>query len=290
MKIFAFGLGYCVQRFAELFPEFTITGTCRTTEKITSFHTKPLQAILFDDRNAVTNAFLQADLVIISAPPTNSLHPDPTLSHYHDLIKNAPNKYYCYLSTIGIYGDHQGAWVDESTTPKPTQERSIMRLQAERDWQDKTDNLLILRLAGIYGKHRNQLISMLDGKKTRAIIKYHSSNNQKHIFNRIHVDDIARAIDFCYQQKKTGIYNLSDHAPCPPDQVTFYVANLLNLPPPEIVNFDDLQDPSTMLKSFYQDHKRTSNKKITHAGFKLRYPDYQSGLRAILQNLSPNED
>ena len=152
-----------------------------------------------------------------------------------------------------------------------------VRLQAEQKWQALIKNLVILRLAGIYGEGRNALEKLQTGALKRALVKYYP-DGQKQIFSHIHVDDIAHAIKFCLTNRLLGIYNLCDNSPCPPDEVIFYAAKLLNLPPPEIVNINDVDDLSPMAKSFYCDNKRVSHEKICRAGFKFHYPDYQTGL------------
>ena len=147
---------------------------------------------------------------------------EPILSLYQDLIAEYDDKYYCYLSTTGVYGNHHGAWVDEQSATIPTQTRSQLRLEAEQKWQSLTKNLaknlVILRLAGIYGEGRNALKKLQTGALKRALVKYYP-DGQKQIFSHIHVDDIAHAIKFCLTNRLSGIYNLCDNSPCPPDEV-----------------------------------------------------------------------
>jgi nucleoside-diphosphate-sugar epimerase len=180
------------------------------------------------------------------------------------------------LSTTGVYGDHQGAWVDEQTPLNPSTVRGRQRLMAESQWQALGLNLHIFRLAGIYGPDRGPFSKVRDGT-ARLIIK----KNQ--IFSRIHVEDIAQSLATSMAQPNAGaIYNLCDHAPCPPEDVIAHAAALLGLAHPPKVDYETA-NMTPMARSFYAESKRVSNKRMTQElGIKLRYPDYKAGLAALL--------
>jgi nucleoside-diphosphate-sugar epimerase len=183
-----------------------------------------------------------------------------------------------YLSTVGVYGDHGGAWVDEATPTRPTSERGRRRVGAEGAWTDfgrrRGVPIQIHRLAGIYGPRSNAVDDMRLGV-ARRIVK------PGQVFNRIHVEDIAGAIAAGLAHPKvTGPVNICDDEPCPPQDVVAYAASLLCVPPPPETAFEDAA-LSEMGRSFYSESKRCRNLRLKRElGYALRYPTYREGLRA----------
>jgi nucleoside-diphosphate-sugar epimerase len=187
-----------------------------------------------------------------------------------------------YLSTIGVYGDRRGDWVDEDSPALPDTPRSRARLAAEQAWQDlgrrRRIPVAVLRLAGIYGPDRSALTQVARGD-ARRIVK------PGQIFNRIHVDDIAQAIDAAFARKASGVFNVADDEPSPPGDPLVFAAQLLGLrPPPEIAYEDAAATMSPLAKSFWQECRRVHNDKLKRAlGVTLRYPTYREGLRALFE-------
>ena len=182
-----------------------------------------------------------------------------------------------YLSTTAVYGDRNGGWVDETTSVAPTSERGNWRVAAETQWQEIPDlPLHIFRLAGIYGPGRGPFAKLMAGK-ARRIVK------PGQVFSRIHVEDIAQVLLASIQAPNPGaIYNLCDDDPAPPQDVLGHAAELLHLPMPAEVPFDEA-GMSPMARSFYSENKRVRNDRIkTELGVTLRYPSYREGLRAVL--------
>ncbi|MCH9851926.1 MAG: sugar nucleotide-binding protein [Alphaproteobacteria bacterium] len=292
MRLFAFGAGGCLLSFAESYPEYSISATYRDDAKRPLLLQAGITPILFDDKEAVMKALLASDGVIISAPPLKDKNLDenlldalcdPSLIRYGDMIQQH-QAHYCYLSTTGIYGNHDGAWVDEQTMPNPQSLRAKCRLHAEQEWQEYSKNICILRLAGIYGNQRN-VLKQLHTAPPEFMIRKINDGRKLQTFSRIHEIDIAQAIHLSLQQKWQGIYNLCDDEPAPPEQPFIYAASLLGINPPPIKDYDDIIGQlSPMQKSFYCDDKKVSNDKIKQAGLKLRYPNYRAGLDAIYQH------
>jgi nucleoside-diphosphate-sugar epimerase len=185
-----------------------------------------------------------------------------------------------YLSTVGVYGDHEGGWVDEESPLRPVSQRSLQRVAAERAWQAFADgrniDLGIFRLSGIYGPGRSAIDNLKAGT-ARRIIK------PGQVFNRIHVDDIAGAL--CAAIRNPGrldVFNLTDHEPAPPQDVVEFAAMLLRLPIPAAIPFEEAQ-LSEMGRSFYGENKRVANGLIRSAlGYTFRCPTYREGLKACL--------
>ncbi|RLL72289.1 SDR family oxidoreductase [Paenirhodobacter hankyongi] len=183
-----------------------------------------------------------------------------------------------YLSTVGVYGDHAGGWVDEDTPLTPATKRGEMRVAAERAWAAIPGlPLHIFRLAGIYGPGRGPFEKVREGT-ARRILK------PGQVFSRIHVDDIAQVLAASIAQPNPGrVYNVCDDDPAPPEDVLSHAAALLGLPEPPGVPFD-AAELSPMARSFYAENKRVRNDRIkTELGVRLRYPDYRAGLAALLQ-------
>jgi nucleoside-diphosphate-sugar epimerase len=204
---------------------------------------------------------------------------DPVLAHLRDEITAAAAhfEWVGYLSTTAVYGDRDGGWVDETTPVAPTSERGTWRSLAEQHWQQIPDlPLHIFRLAGIYGPGRGPFAKLMAGK-ARRIVK------PGQVFSRIHVDDIVQALLASIDQPNPGgIYNLCDDDPAPPQDVLGYAAELLGLPVPAEVPFDEA-GMTPMARSFYGENKRVRNNRIKgELGVELLYPSYREGLQAVL--------
>jgi nucleoside-diphosphate-sugar epimerase len=198
-----------------------------------------------------------------------------------ELINAADLRSIVYLSTIGVYGDCGGAWVDESTEARPGSVRGRARLAAEQVWQQLGERrgaaVAILRLAGIYGPGQNALLQVASGK-ARRIVK------PGQIFNRIHVGDIAQAIDAAFTHRASGIFNVADDEPTPLGEPMMFAAQLLGVAPPPEVSFNGAAATmSPMALSFWQECRRVHNEALKRTlGVRLLYPTYREGLRALL--------
>jgi dTDP-4-dehydrorhamnose reductase len=285
MKLFIFGVGYSSQAFVDAFgTRFErIFGTVRSEEKAARLRQRgavtPLVFSATHSDPGLAAAIAQADVMLVSTPPDQ--HGDPALWDFAPEIADAPKlTRIVYLSTVGVYGDHQGAWIDETTAPRPVAGRSNARLDAENDWRAlasrETIALDILRLSGIYGPGRNALASIATGTAKRII-------KPGQVFNRIHVADIARAIMACIDGERPGaVYNVTDDEPAPPQDVVALAAELLGVPPPPEQDYDTA-DMTPMARSFYGETKRVSNDRIKRElEFAFAYPTYREGLAALL--------
>jgi nucleoside-diphosphate-sugar epimerase len=285
--LICFGLGYSADHYLGLFGDrfARIVGTVRSAERAASLHARfdgRLHTFAFDGHSStpeVKTAIAKADAALVSIPQTQ--RGDPVLGAFGDALSNAERlRSVVYLSTVGVYGDHAGAWVDEQTPPRPGMARSRERLAAEEAWQDFGARsgvpVAILRLAGIYGPGRNALVQVARGD-ARCIVK------PGQVFNRIHVDDIAQAIDAALTQKASGVFNVCDDEPCPPSDPLVFAAQLLGRsPPPEISFAEAAPTMSPLALSFWQDCRRVRNDKLKRElGVSLRYPNYREGLRAL---------
>jgi dTDP-4-dehydrorhamnose reductase len=231
----------------------------------------------------LARAIGEATHLLVSAAPDEA--GDPLLKQHRADLEAAPKlQWIGYLSTIGVYGDTGGAWVDETATPQPVSQRSKWRLAAEQDWQDFAARhgvpLQIFRLAGIYGPGRNALERMRAGQE-RTIYK------PGQVFNRIHVEDIATTVlaGIDAGARATGVFNVTDDEPAAPQDVAAFCAELLGIEPPPVVPFEEA-DLTPMARSFYEETKRVRTERITQElGVWLAYPTYREGLGALAEGL-----
>lgn len=280
MRLLSFGHGYSARALSKNLVSlgWKIRGTTRSSDNLENLDVEV---------RVWPNISLSEDLewathLLISIPPNE--FGDCVLRDYKkNIIKNSRNiRWVGYLSTTGVYGNHNGAWVNEETKLRPTSARALHRLEAENEWLNLYEKhklpVHIFRLAGIYGPGRGPFSKVKLGK-AKQIIK----RNQ--LFSRIHVEDIATTLEASILKPKPGsIYNVCDDFPAPPEEVILYAARLLGLPDPPKVNFEDAK-MSAMARSFYSDSKRVRNNKIkSELNIKLKYPNYKSGLKALIKD------
>jgi dTDP-4-dehydrorhamnose reductase len=284
-----FGLGYSAEHYVGMFGDTfaRIVGTVRGAERAAVLNGRlagRLKALVFDGKWASTellHAVGEADAVLVSIPQDE--HGDPVLRTCSKALAHAPNlKAIVYLSTVGVYGDRAGEWVDETTEPEPDSARAGARLNAEHGWQDfgkrRGVPVAVLRLAGIYGPARNAVMQVARGS-ARRIVK------AGQVFNRIHVEDIAQAIDAAFARRASGIFNVADDEPSPPGDPLTFAAQLLGVPPPPEIPYEQAEAAmSPLAKSFWQECRRVNNNKLKRElGVTLRYPTYRDGLRALFE-------
>jgi nucleoside-diphosphate-sugar epimerase len=283
VNVFVFGLGYSAQHFVRAYRDrFTrIAGTVTTQDKADALVAGGIDARVFAPERtdpAIDHALQAANALLVSIPPDED--GDPVLSRFAGVIADAPRlSWIGYLSTIGVYGDRQGGWVDETTPPNPVSNRSRDRLAAENAWFHLgarcSKAVHVFRIAGIYGPGRNPLKNLADGTAKRVI-------KPGQVFNRIHVEDIAAVLMASLERPRGGaIYNLADDEPAPASDVVAHAADLAGMPPPPEVPFETA-GLGPMAASFYGESKRVANRLIKdELGVRLRYPTYREGLEAL---------
>ncbi|MBV9393795.1 MAG: SDR family oxidoreductase [Methylobacteriaceae bacterium] len=290
MSLLVFGLGYSAMHYVTTrAASERVSGTVRSAEKaerINAAHAN-VNPLVFDGRAAdpaIRPRLQSATHLLVSVPPETS--GDPVLAHFGEAIASAPQlKRIVYLSTIGVYGDADGAWIDEERSARPNSTRNRARVIAEQQWlalgERTGSEITIFRLAGIYGPGRNALINLREGK-ARRIVK------PGQVFNRIHVEDIAGAIAAAFApDAPSGIFNVTDDEPAPPQDVIAYAAKLLGIEPPPEIPFERA-DLTPMARSFYSSNKRVSNRRMKEQlGVSLAYPTYREGFRALAAECLP---
>lgn len=278
MNLFVFGLGYTAGHFVarERARFASVTATRQSPAAIDGVTVRVLSPGATDP--LIADDLGQADAILVSIPP-DSGH-DPALHAFTDAIAASPARWIGYLSTIGVYGDQGGAWIDETTPPSPSHPRTRDRVAAEDAWLAlgaRTGKAVqVFRLSGIYGPGRNAFEKLRQGKAQRIV-------KPGQVFNRIHVDDIATTLAASLDHPRPGaIYNVTDDEPAPPQDVTAFAADLAGLPLPPAVDFDTAT-LGPMARSFYGENKRVRNRLIRdELGVELAYPTYREGLRGLV--------
>lgn len=280
-NIFIFGAGYSGRAFAAMKPmDAAIAGTTRAPERFEALRRAGIAPHLFDGKSLspeVADALGDTTHLVISAAPDDD--GDPVLAAAAETIRTAmPGlEWIGYLSTVGVYGDHGGGWVDESSECRPVSGRSKARLAAENAWlalgAETGIPVAVLRLSGIYGPGRNACVNLEAGSAKRLI-------KAGQVFNRIHVDDIGGALWHLVGGNSGGVFNVTDDEPAPPQDVVTFAAQLMGVEPPDEIPFATAQ-LSPMARSFYGENKRVSNARIKATGYRFRFPDYRSAFEAM---------
>ena len=280
-----FGAGYSAKALIPQLIEkgWQVTGTTRSPsgfEALSSLGARPLRFdaanLTKDERAELEAAIVTASHLLISIAPEPEPYSDPVLTHFKGAIEAASPKWIGYLSTVGVYGDYNGAWVDETTALKPRSPRSRARVKAEDAWLGLQTPAHIFRLAGIYGPGRGPLEKLRKGE-ARRIIK------AGQVFNRIHVADIAKTLLASLERPNPGrIYNVADDFPAPPQDVISHAATLIGVEIPPAIPFAEAE-MSPMGRSFYSENKRVDNARLhEELGVDLTYPTYREGLASLL--------
>lgn len=276
-----FGYGYVARHLATHYkPSMPCWGTVRGEDKARRMQGEPVEPLVFDGKAispALENALAEATHILISAPPGEG--GDPVLTRCREaLAASGRLQWIGYYSTLAVYGDHQGAWIDEETALQPTTARGRYRQEAEEGWlalgEETGASVAIFRLPGIYGPGRNAFASLQAGKMQRIL-------KEGQVFNRVHVDDIARATAKAMRDGQGGVFNITDDLPAASSEVIAYAAGKLGLILPPPVQLEDA-GLSPMAKGFYSENKRASNSRMKDVlGITPRYPTYKEGLDAL---------
>jgi nucleoside-diphosphate-sugar epimerase len=279
MRMVILGCGYSGTAIANaaLAVGAAVTGTARTEDKAQALDQKGISGLIFDGSalsDALTAELAEATHLVQSIPPGPG--GDPLLNLTHGRLREFFPKlqWIGYLSTVGVYGDAGGGWVDEDTQCNPKPGRSQERVEAEALWLAEGETakvpIAVLRLAGIYGPGRNAFVNLTRGTARRIVKK-------DQVFNRIRVEDIADATLFLAKAGQGGIFNITDDEPAPPQDVIAYAAVLMGVEPPPEQPFETA-DMTPMARSFYGSNKKVSNRRIRELGYRFRFPEYRNSL------------
>lgn len=270
--LFLFGPGFSATALAKIWPG-KVYGSVRSEQSLDKLKGSTIKPVRIDDAVSLKNAVQGAHL-LISVPPDQD--GCPALRSLGDIAARAASV--TYLSTTGVYGDLQGGWAMEWTSPNPQSARAERRVRAEQLWLNVDPRLKTVRLPGIYGPGRSAFERLNNGT-ARRIVK------PGQVFSRCHVDDIARGVFALIEAGESGVFHLCDEEAAPPQDVITYAADLLGATAPPKIAFKDAE-LSPMARSFYGECKRVSNAKVKAAtGWRPLYPTYREGLRSIFDQM-----
>tara|TARA_B100000579_G_C22751420_1_gene814223 strand:- start:204 stop:1082 length:879 start_codon:yes stop_codon:yes gene_type:complete len=288
IKIFCFGFGQVAKGFLQKISkekvQFDFSGTSTKPSNDIRHNDFNIKLYQFNNDSFDTDLISkleEAKFILISIPPING--EDIVIKKFKNVLKKA-NKcnWITYLSATSVYGNHNGAWVNENSNTNPTSKNGIHRLNAENSWKEFSEKnnlpLQIFRLAGIYSNEFNILKRLLHGNVQIV-------DKKNHFFSRIHVEDIANILfESMKKFNNRETYNICDDKPASQNEVAAYGAKLLELEKPKPVKLDEIE--SEMLKNFYKDSKKVDNKKMkSFFNYKLKYPTYEEGLNYIFNNI-----
>ena len=285
MHVLILGAGFSGSAIAKAFLPLaeSVTGTTRSEDKLAGLLALGIDALVYDGTTIspeLAAAMKRTTHLIQSIAPGRDGDPmmRPGTPSLAELMPNL--EWAGYLSTVGVYGDHGGAWVAEDASLEPISARSVERVAAEQAWlavgQVQNIPVAVLRLSGIYGPGRNAFCNLAAGTARRLI-----KPNQ--VFNRIRVEDIAGATVFLSGRSIGGVFNITDHEPAPPQDIVAEAARLMGVAPPPEMPFETAE-LSPMARSFYGENKRVSNTRLRDLGFVFRFPDYRISLAELWSN------
>jgi nucleoside-diphosphate-sugar epimerase len=286
INIFCFGFGQVAKNFIKKLGiekyNINLSTTSRSESSKEIFNGVNYNSYLFNSNKFDQNLVIklkEADHILVSIPPEKQ--EDLVVKNFSKFIKSSKVKWITYLSATSVYGDHKGEWVNENSKTNPISIKGIARLKAEKNWTSLEKNnklpVQIFRLSGIYSNEKNILIRLKSGS-VKLI------NKKDHYFSRIHVDDIVNMLFKSLSKFKSGeIYNLSDDKPSSSEEITLYGVKILNIENIKKIKVDEIK--SEMLKNFYNESKKVSNRKVkNYFNYNLKFPSYIEGLNYIRDN------
>ena len=283
-NIIFLGYGYVAQYFCKSYhlDKFCLSASVNKSKEKYFKTPKNVKTISFSEIDEL--ALDNYNNFIISIPPFYQLKTDIIIDKFHDyfLSRKTPYKL-IYLSATSVYGDHDGKKVQEDSGLKAQSSNGLARIACEKKYLElqanELSNIVILRLAGIYGDKRNSILAIQD----KDITQNKSSNR---MISRTHVADIAAIIrEIVLSSKiKNQIFNISDNNPSPTNEVNDYICE-------ELLKIDKLPISDDMREyrhsSFALDNKIVDNGKLQKVlNYEFIFPSYKEGLWQISKNLN----
>ena len=276
--VFIFGLGYVGRPLGHRLAAagWQVRGTTRTPSRLAAQAEAGWQIHEFADDRPLADPEAALDGVDALITTITAIGgSDPVLDAHGELIADFKG-WSGYVSATSVYPDTPDGFCYEDTPTGPATARGRARVEAEQRWLDLLGTE-IFRAAGIYGPGRSPFDALRDG--TSRIIEHRGQ-----LFNRIHVEDICRVIEAAMAQPRRGrIINLADNKPAPQGDVVRHAAGLIGVEPPQPQSLEEA-NLSPMARSFYVSRRKVASMVIgPELGLDLLYPDYESGLAAILK-------
>lgn len=278
------GCGYTGLKLAQRWRSLSrsVRGFAAREQSLRQIAAAGIEAAFLDLDRPLMSMDFTGQLLYYLVPPAPDGDWDLRLERFLGAVEGAVARF-VYLSTTGVYGNHEGAWVDEDTAPAPQSPRAVRRLAAEnalRAWADaRAVSWCILRVPGIYGPGRLPLERLRRGEP--AVDPKEATPG-----NRIQVEDLTTAClaAGCAENADRRIYNITDGTD---DSLTSFlqrVARIGNLPPPPLIGRAEAHGRlAGAAWEFLGESRRVDNRRMREElGVALAYHDLDVGIRASL--------
>jgi len=278
------GYGDIARRLAQRLPERDIVAIARQQPEAPPGHRGHWTGVAADldaDASLPDDVIPAGAIWVYLAPPPRQGVSDTRVTRWLEAVHEPPGAV-VYIGTTGVYGDQQGAWVDEHIPARPGHDRGRRRLDAERqftDWCAAQDvPLTCLRVTGIYACDRLPLERLRAGTPVPTGLEAPWSN-------RIHADDLVDILRQLVARAEagnpvTGVFNVSDNHPAPVSRIYRRIAAHFRLPPPPEAPLETiLAQSSPMAREFLSESRRIDASAIQRAlDWQPRYPDIDATL------------
>ena len=274
MIVCALGYGYLTEFVFKRICSLGVKGIGVTSKSINN---NELTNITIVSRDRIKEALAYSTHLLITAPPDEK--GCFIFNKFSDQILASNIKSLIYISSTGVYGDHNGNWVDENSVLKTKSQFDKIRVKSEKQWQKFCKknylNLNIVRISGIYGPQR---IVKFKKRKLDIVVK------KNHFFSRIHVLDAARLVSkIILHNYKNETWNLADDFPSSREVFLLEAIKVKNIKNFAFISFDEYKETlSDRAKKFWTNNKRVSNLKVKkYFEYRFIFPNYRDGIKNL---------
>ena len=278
MIVCALGYGYLTQFVFKRICSLGIKGVGVTSKNINK---NKFANIIFVSRDKIQEVLAYSTHLLITAPPSDK--GCPIFNKYSDQILESNIKSLIYISSTGVYGNHNGDWVNENSDLNAKSKIDKIRIKSEKQWQTLCKknnlNLNIVRIAGIYGPQR---IIKINKKKLDVVVK------KNHYFSRIHILDAARLTSkIILQNYRNEIWNLADDFPSSRELFLLEIIKMKNIKNFTRIPFEKYEGTlSERAKKFWFNNKKVSNFKVKkYFEYRFIFPNYMGGIKNLKEYL-----
>ena len=278
MIVCALGYGYLTQFVFKRICALGIKGIGVTSKNINN---NEFKNIIFVNRDKIKEVLNYSTHLLITAPPDHK--GCSIFNKFSNQILASNIRSLIYISSTGVYGNHNGDWVDENSLLNAKSNFDKIRVKSEQQWKTFSKknnlNLNIVRISGIYGPQR---IIKFNKNKLDIVIK------KNHYFSRIHVLDAARLISkIILENFSNETWNLADDFPSTREVFLLEAIKIKNVKNFVRIQFEEYETTlSNRAKKFWLNNKRVSNSKVKeYFEYRFIFPNYRSGIKNLKEYL-----
>jgi len=287
MRVCILGCGYVGLELArQLQDEYEVVGVRRSAGGMAAVEATGAAAVRADVTDAEDLAQVPDADALVFAASSGGRGADAAREVYVDGLRTVveafgerddPPDQLIYTSSTGVYGDHGGGRVDETTPLDPTTEKTRVLAEAERVAREEAAEYdidgRVARFAGLYGPDRYRLERYLEGPVTAGYL------------NMVHRDDAAGAVRFMLESVSEDLLLVVDDEPVDKHAFADWLADECGVEqPPKRSKAERLDDPglSAAARRRILTSKRCSNERLRDLGYEFRYPTFREGYRAAV--------